>query len=200
MNALLSDFEKYIHFEEKDYIVQLAIVHAQFEILHPFLDGNGRLGRILIPLFLFEKELLGSPVFYMSEYLEANRIEYYEKLRGISEQNNWQEWIEFFLNAFIVQAKSNSKKAEDIINLYNTMKKRIHDFNFKDSFSILDALFSMPIFNTSNFINISNINKKTVNRILNKLEEEKIILLIEKYSGQKPNIYIFPELLSITER
>lgn len=195
----LSKFEKYIHFEEKDRIVQLAIVHAQFEILHPFLDGNGRLGRILIPLFLFEKKLLANPVFYMSEYLEANRPEYYSKLRNISDHQMWQEWIEFFMRAFVTQAKNNTKKAEAIIELYEKMKRVIHDFNFRDSFPTLDALFSAPVFNSSDFTKYSKINRASENRYLNKLEEENIITLIEKSSGRKPNIFIFPELLSIVQ-
>lgn len=195
----LSDFEKYIHFEEKDRIVQLAIVHAQFEILHPFLDGNGRLGRILIPLFLFEKQLLGSPVFYMSEYLESNRKEYYERLRNISNNNQWQEWIEFFLKAFISQAQNNVNKAENILGLYESMKRRIHELKFRDSFPVLDALFSMPIFNSTDFIRFTGLPKTSSNKILNILEKENMILLIEKSSGRKPNVYLFPQLLSITE-
>lgn len=195
----LHHFEEYIHYEEKDRIVQLAIIHAQFEILHPFLDGNGRLGRILIPLFLFEKQLLGSPVFYMSEFLESNRKEYYERLRNISNNNQWQEWIEFFLKAFISQAQSNVSKAENILGLYESMKHKIHDLKFKDSFPVLDSLFSIPIFSSTDFLRFTGLPKASTNRILNILENEKIILPIEKSSGRKPSIYIFPSLLAITE-
>ena len=92
----LSNFEKYIHYEEKDILVQLAIVHAQFEIIHPFVDGNGRVGRILIPLFLYEKRLLSLPMFYISEYFETNRDEYYDRLKAITSEKRWEEWIEFF--------------------------------------------------------------------------------------------------------
>ncbi|MGB6038127.1 MAG: Fic/DOC family N-terminal domain-containing protein, partial [Cryomorphaceae bacterium] len=85
----LYDWEKYLHLDEKDVMVQLAIVHAQFEILHPFMDGNGRIGRILIPLFLFHKEIIHQPVFYMSQYLETNRQAYYDALKSITDSNNW---------------------------------------------------------------------------------------------------------------
>lgn len=199
LNSYLSDFEKYIHFDEKDRIVQLAIVHAQFEILHPFLDGNGRLGRILIPLFLFEKQLLSNPVFYMSEYLEANRSEYYSTLRNISNNNEWQEWIEFFLKAFIFQAKNNVNKAEEIIKLYENMKRTIHSLNFKDSFPVLDTLFYMPIFNTSDFINFSKISKATALRILKILVNNNIISNIQESRPRHSAIYIFNQLLDITE-
>ena len=90
----LSNWERYCHYEEKDSLVQLSVIHAQFEIIHPFLDGNGRLGRILIPLFLKEKKLLKYPSLYVSEYFEKNREEYYKKLRNITEMGKWNEWIE----------------------------------------------------------------------------------------------------------
>src|SRR3989338_1678207 len=123
----LTNFEKYIHYDEKDRLVQLATVHAQFEIIHPFLDGNGRLGRILIPLFLYEKQVLHSPMFYISEYLESNRDEYYARLKAISEEKAWDDWIEFFLRAIIEQAKANSVKAKSILDLYEKKKTPITD-------------------------------------------------------------------------
>ncbi|MBF0541247.1 MAG: Fic family protein [Nitrospirae bacterium] len=116
------NLEKYIHCDELDTLVQLAIVHAQFEVIHPFLDGNGRVGRILIPLFLYEKKLLKSPVFYISEYLEANREIYYDRLNQISHNDNWDDWIIFFLTAIIEQSRSNTLKAKAILDLYEKMK------------------------------------------------------------------------------
>ena len=83
------EFEKYIHFDEKDYLVQLAIIHAQFEIIHPFWDGNGRTGRILMPLFLYYKKVLHLPMFYLSEYFELHRNEYYNNLQNISQNDDW---------------------------------------------------------------------------------------------------------------
>ncbi len=197
--TFLSDFENYIHYEEKDRIVQLAIIHAQFEILHPFLDGNGRLGRILIPLFLFEKKLLSSPAFYMSEYFEANRRDYYETLRNITNNNQWQEWIEFFLTAFISQARKISDKSTKILDLYNHMKHIIRGLNIRDSLPVLDTLFYMPIFTSRHFISYSGIPKATALKILKKMEDKDLIILLEKSSGRKPNVYIFTHLLSIIE-
>ena len=85
----LRNWEQYIHHEEDDGLVQLAIVHAQFELIHPFLDGNGRVGRILLPLFLSQKGLSSSPMFYLSEYLESHRDVYYDRLRAISHEGDW---------------------------------------------------------------------------------------------------------------
>src|ERR1700754_3533735 len=91
--------EKYLHHNEPDVLVQLAVVHAEFESLHPFLDGNGRLGRMLVPLFLFERKLLHVPMFYLSEHLESNRQLYYDKLLAVSREDDWTGWCEFFLTA-----------------------------------------------------------------------------------------------------
>jgi Fic family protein len=85
----LDNLEKYVRFDEEDRLVQMAIIHAQFEIIHPFLDGNGRVGRILVPLFLFEKGQLSSPMFYLSTYLEAHREVYYDRLQAISRDGDW---------------------------------------------------------------------------------------------------------------
>src|SRR4030042_1620362 len=118
----MSAWEKYLHAEEKDRLVQLAIAKAQFELIHPFLDGNGRIGRILIPVFLFEKGLLSSPMFYLSSYLEEHRDEYYERLLAISRRNDWNGWIRFFLTAVRDQAGINAEKTRSITALYDRMK------------------------------------------------------------------------------
>lgn len=194
----LSNFEKYIHYDEKDRLVQLALVHAQFEIIHPFLDGNGRLGRILVPLFLFEKRLLDSPMFYISEYFEANRDEYYGRLDTITKVKKWESWIEFFLKAIIEQAKNNSQKARTIMELYQTKKERIREVT-RSQFviKVLDALFARPIFSSSDFIRDSNIPKASAMRILAALERDDIISVFRKGSGRKGNIFIFNKLIQI---
>jgi len=108
---------KFIHSDFPDKLVQLAIVHAQFEVVHPFLAGNGRIRRLLIPLFLYSKRLLNKPSFYISEYFENNRGKYYNRLLCISEHENWQGWIEFFLKAVIVQSDVNTERAKRIMKL-----------------------------------------------------------------------------------
>jgi len=96
VDELMSNLEEYIHSDEKDPTVQLAIIHAQFEIVHPFLDGNGRVGRILVPLFLYEKKVLHEPMFYISHYFEKHQEEYYKVLRSISKSGDWENWVSFF--------------------------------------------------------------------------------------------------------
>ncbi len=193
----LSNLEKYVHCEEKDRLVQLAIIHAQFEIIHPFLDGNGRIGRILIPLFLFEKKLLSSPMFYISAYLEARRQEYYAKLRAVTEENDWSGWIQFFLTGIIEQSKANTKKAKTILSLYDRMKMEIPKFTYSHAIQALDALFTRPIFNSKDFIKGADIPKRSANRILEKLNEQNIIKIIKEGKGTRPPVFIFSELIEI---
>lgn len=196
----LSNFEKYVHYDERDRLVQLSIIHAQFEIIHPFLDGNGRLGRILIPLFLFEKNILHSPMFYMSEYLEKNRDEYYSKLNGITEENKWEEWIEFFLKAIVEQAKNNSLKAKSIMDLYNQKKVIISDITRSQyAIKILDTIFANPIFSTSYFIKYSGIPKITAMRLLKKLRNNGVISTLEIGRGRVAEILIFDKLIKIVD-
>jgi len=196
----LGNLENYIHYKEKDRLVQLAVVHAQFEIIHPFMDGNGRLGRMLIPIFLYEKGLLSSPMFYISAYLEANRSAYYARLQDVSETQAWARWIGFFLTGIREQACENASKARAIIKLYEVMKRIIVDLT-RSQYAIqtLDSLFQMPVFGTPNFATYSGIPRKSASRILRQLREEGYLITIRGASGRRPAILAFPRLVSLAE-
>ena len=194
----LDNFEKYIHFDEKDRLVQLAIIHAQFEILHPFLDGNGRIGRILIPLFLFEKKILNTPMFYISAFFESHRDEYYDRLKGVTDNKDWEGWIKFFLQGVIQQSETNIDKAGSILQLYEMMKEKMISITHSQySIKALDNLFDMPVFSSTDFIKNSNIPKASAKRILNRLEESDIIDLLAEGAGRRPALYIFKQLIDI---
>lgn len=197
----LDEWEKFINSDFDDLLVQLAIVHAQFEIIHPFLDGNGRLGRLLIPIFLYSKEYLSQPIFYLSEYFENHRDEYYNHLRNITAENNWQDWIKFFLNAIIEQSKINTQKINQILELSHRMKNVIQETTKSQYTSnIIDTIFSRPIFTTTTFSKFANIpNRKTANSILQKLAEKNVIKLTREASGNRSNLYTFQELLDIID-
>jgi Fic family protein len=196
----MDNLEKYLHVEEKDRLVQLAVAKAQFELIHPFLDGNGRIGRILIPLFLFEKGLLSTPMFYLSSYLEEHREEYYERLRGISGQNDWNGWVSFFLTAVRDQAKINTEKASEILALYGRMKEKVQEA-IRSQYIIraIDALFDRPFFSTMDFIEHSKIPSDSARRILKALKASGIIRDLRKGRGRRTAIMEFTELMKITE-
>ena len=201
MSDHIAKLEEFISSDYLDPLVQLAIIHAQFEIIHPFNDGNGRLGRMLIPLFLYQKKVLQRPMFYLSEYLEEEDAEYRDLLLSISSHNNWQGWIEFFLKAIHIQAQRNNHKAKLISNLREKMLPIFQD-KTRSQFSqaALDAFFNKPILNSTDFIKLSNIkNRTTANGILKILTDEDLIKIIKHGSGRSPSIYVFPDLLNISE-
>ncbi len=165
----LEAWQKYMAGNDIDTLVQTALVHAQFELLHPFKDGNGRIGRLLIPLFLYQKKKLSQPMFYLSSYLEKNREEYYIRLQNISKDNDWNGWIEFFLIAITEQAKNNNNTVRAIMELY------------------------------TDFIQRSNINKQTATGLLNQLKEAGLITELKPSSGRRAAVLCFPKLLNIAE-
>jgi Fic family protein len=198
----MSNWEKYYHSDRPDLLVQLAIVHAQFEIIHPFLDGNGRLGRILIPLFLFEKNLLSQPVFYLSSYIEENKDKYVETLRAIGRTPDaWNNWIEFFLTATTEQAEANLNAARGIIDLYEHLKARVIALTHSQfAVPLLDALFERPIFSSSELAGRPGLpSKQVIMTLLGKLKEAAILHVLREASGRRPQILALPELLNLCE-
>lgn len=196
----LQAFETYLGCDDFDALVQTAIVHAQFELIHPFKDGNGRIGRLMIPLFLFQKRALASPMFYLSEYLENHRDLYYARLRAISRDGDWTGWVEFFLDAIVAQARSNTDKARQIMTLYEEMKQRVAELTRSQySIQLLDTLFDRPIFQSGDFIQRSHIPKETAAPILRKLREAGILHPLREASGRRPAILAFRDLLNRAE-
>lgn len=196
----MSAFERYIHAEAPDTLVQLAILHAEFEALHPFLDGNGRLGRMLIPLFLWQRGLIRAPMFYISAFFEANRDEYYERLLAVSRDGAWTDWCVFFLRAVQSQAEANQAKAADVLRLYGTMKARVAEVT-RSQYAIhaLDWIFERPIFKSTDFVSHGGIPEATAKRLLAELGNAGILDPLRKGSGRRASVLMFTELLSITE-
>lgn len=197
----LQAWESYLEINDIDPIIQTAIVHAQFELIHPFKDGNGRIGRLLIPLFLYSKDRLSSPMFYLSQYLEQHREEYYARLRAISQNNEWTNWISFFLRAVIAQASQNTQTLKQIMSLYEATKKQISELTRSPhSAQLVDALFDKPIFTTADIAQRANIPKPTVHKLINTLLEEGVLDTVREAAGRRPAILTFAELLNILER
>ncbi len=196
----LEAWQQYLATDDFDPLAQAAIVHAQFEILHPFKDGNGRIGRLLIPLFLTSKGRLSSPMFYLSAYLEAHRPEYYARLTAITREGDWTGWIAFFLQAITEQAISNIERVRAILRLYEDMKTRVRDITrSQHSAQIVDALFDRPIFRIGDFAQRAGIPKPTAHPLLRQLLEAGTLKQLREGSGRRPAILSFPELLNIAE-
>lgn len=193
---LMSNLEHYIHSEEKEKLVQLAIIHGQFEIIHPFLDGNGRVGRILIPLFLEQAGILDYPVFYISSYFDLHREEYYNRLNSITSDGDWEGWIKFFLSALNEQAIGNTTKVRSILGMYTQMKQDLPSY-LKSRYTIqaLDAIFQRPLFNVDEFARVSGIPKISAYQIINTIREKGVLRIYREGAGRRPRILIFHQLI-----
>ncbi len=204
LTEFLEKWEKYTCYDDSDFLLQMAIVHAQFELLHPFKDGNGRIGRLLIPLFLFQKKTLSQPMFYLSEYLEAHREEYYERLKSISQDGDWTGWIIFFLKAVTMQAKDNSARVKSIMALYEETKIKIQETTHSQyAVYLLDAIFDKPIFKASDLVKKLNekhdIHIKTTPGLLRQLKEVGILKDLQSASGSRSAVLYFPQLVNIAD-
>jgi Fic family protein len=196
----LQAWERYLSGQDVDLLVQAAIMHAQFELIHPFSDGNGRVGRLLIPLFLYHKRVLATPMFYLSEYLEAHREDYYACLQGLSRARDWTAWVAFFLDAVQRQAVANTDKVRAIMDLYERMKQRIIDLTHSQyAIAVLDSLFDRPVFRSSDFVQRSGIPKQTALPFLRKLREAGVLRTVREQSGRRPAILAFVGLLNCAE-
>jgi len=200
----LQAWEAYLGYDDVDFLLQAAVAHAQFELIHPFKDGNGRIGRILIPLFLYQKRALSQPMFYLSEYLENHRDEYYQRLKAISAEGDWNGWIAFFLRAIADQALQNSKRVNAIMALYEEMKVAIQEATHSQySVHLLDAIFSKPIFRTSDLAQQlaaeHGVHEKTTPSLLRQLKDSGILREIQPGSGRRAATLCFPRLLNLAE-
>lgn len=199
----LDDWEKYYHRDSPDSLVQLAVIHAQFEIIHPFLDGNGRLGRILIPIFLFERGLLSRPTFYLSGYFDAHRDQYFDRLRALSgPENAWNAWVEFFLTAVEEQARLNAEKARAIADLYERLKRRVIDLTHSQyAVPLLDQLFRKPIFSASSIVfeGRRQPSRQLLSNQLRRLRDAGILKEVRPGRGRRAQVLALPELLDLCE-
>lgn len=209
----MSNLEKYINEPEDNLneLIRIAIIHAQFETIHPFLDGNGRIGRILIPLYLYDKSVLKRPIFFLSESLEKDKFKYYKLLNdvrvSISEDNyesdfgvakkNWCEWIKFFLEAVTTQSQKNIDLIERIDTLYeetiDSLRKVIGSDRVID---IARFMLKNPIFTKKKMSEELGYPVSTVGNYLSKLENENIIFSDGRVRNKKYYLYSLIEILN----
>ena len=196
----LEAWSNYIDREDFDALAQAAIMHAQFELLHPFKDGNGRIGRLIIPLFFYAKQRLASPMFYLSAYLEEHRDEYYERLGAISREGDWTGWISFFLRAVIAQARDNNRRVKEIMALYEQVKDQVRELTHSQySVQLVDGLFSRPIFRVTDMVTQTGIPKPTLHGLLRALDGHGVISTVRQGAGRRAAILAFPALINIVE-
>lgn len=196
----MSAWERYSHEDAPDRLVQLAILHAEFEALHPFLDGNGRLGRMLVPLLLWQRGLIRRPMFYISGWFEARRDEYYDRLLAVSRDDDWTGWCCFFIEAVKVQAEENLTRTQAILKLHGDLKRRLPELTrSQHAMRALDWIFARPIFRAPDFIADAGIPAPTARRFLKVLRQGGVLRDLRPGRGRRAAILAFPALLNIAE-
>lgn len=199
--ALYSNFDRYLNTPtaERDPLVQIAVAHYQFEAIHPFMDGNGRVGRLLIPLFLYQRGVIARPLMYMSKYFEENRRDYYDLLANVSYERDWTAWTRFFLDGLCEQANDALKLGHDIIELRESIYKKLRQFNSPSSLNLLDAIFQHPYFTPTTIRQVSGIKtQQTVLTLVQKFHEAGILEDIIP-DRRRNKIYSFKPLLDLIE-
>lgn len=197
----LNRWEAYWHADAPDPLAQLALVHAQFEILHPFIDGNGRIGRMVIPLFLYEKKILSRPCFYLSAFFESRRDEYIARLRDLGHPGSWTRWAAFFLEGVAVQAEANTQKARAIQDLYERLKKQTLALTHSQfAVPLLDFMFQRPIFRGSDVAKAPHMpSVPMIATLLGTLKENRILHTIRESAGRRSQVLALAELINLCE-
>ena len=202
MLTAMSDLEKYINSDDTlDPLIQAALIHYQFETTHPFLDGNGRVGRLLITLFLMEKDILSTPALYISYYLKMNRIEYYDRMTQVRRTGDYEQWISFFLQAFADSAEDASHTIDRLTALHDKSTKLFDSLTKRQRTSVLKVfsyLESNPIIDIQKTATTLEMSYNTVSKVVSILIEDGILKQTDK-SG-KAKIYSYTEYLDILRK
>jgi Fic family protein len=189
---------QYIDQSKHPALVKTGITHVEFEALHPFKDGNGRIGRMLITLMLWASGTISEPHFYISGYLEENKDLYIDTMKNVSKDGDWESWCSFFLKAIEQQAIRNLSVAENIRKLYEEMKAVFSDvLSSKWSVKALDFVFTNPVFRNNKFAANSGISPASTARFTRVLLEKNLILTLEEASGRRAALYSFEPLMRL---
>ncbi|WP_417080043.1 Fic family protein [Hominenteromicrobium sp.] len=202
MLTAMSDLEKYINNDDSlDPLIQAALIHYQFETIHPFLDGNGRVGRLLITLFLMEKGILTTPALYISYYLKMNRVEYYDRMTQVRRTGDYEQWVTFFLQAFADSAEDAIRTIDQLTALHDTNLLKFDTLTKRQRSSVLKVftyLESNPIIDIQKTADFLKVSYNTVSKIVSILIEKGILEQTAK-SG-KAKIYSYTAYLNILRK
>ena len=195
---LLADWEKYANSDvEIPPLIQCGVLHYQFEAIHPYPDGNGRLGRLLITLFLCAKKVLPVPLLYLSAYFERKRTEYYDHLLQVSTTGDWEPWLRFFLEGVEEQALDAVERLRKIRDLHEQYKTTLQAFNASgNALRLLDELFANPYMTVPTASRILGITPQGARGVLDKLTKGRIV---QFYSGTWPRFVVARELLALID-
>jgi Fic family protein len=183
MRQALDDFERFFHRGDRQpVLIEAALSHAQFETIHPFLDGNGRVGRLLITFLLVHRRVLRAPLLYLSHYLKLHRTEYYDRLTAIRVRGDWEGWLRFFLEGVATTAEEAADTAERIFELRETHRRLVMEETGALGLRLLSALFDRPLVNVNYLTRVLDVSFPTANRLVARFEE---LGLLREVTGQR---------------
>ena len=202
ISELISDIEFFANDEQNllPDLIKIAIIHYQFETIHPFLDGNGRVGRLLITLYLVSKGILKQPILYLSDFFEKNRMLYYDNLTRVRTHNDLTQWLKFFLTGVIEMSKKGVATFDGILQLQKNLEIKIQSLGIRSNEvrKVIDYLYTCPIIDASKISSITKKSKATNYKLLDDLE--KLEILKETTGAQRNKLYAFNEYLTLFEK
>ena len=201
MQNAMSDLEKYINTDDDlDALIQAALIHYQFETIHPFLDGNGRVGRLLITLFLMDKGILTTPALYISYFLKKNRVEYYDRMTEVRTKGNYEQWIIFFLQAIMESAGDATSTIDELITLHDTNTSVISKLGraSKNTMLVFDYLESNPIIDIGKTAEALSITFNTASSAVRRLVDADI--LVQTGGGGRNRTFAYEAYLDILRK
>ena len=199
MQDALDQLEKFLHADtDLPPLVQLALIHYQFETIHPFLDGNGRIGRLLITLFLCERGILTKPLLYLSAFFERHRREYYERLLQVSQKGAWGQWIQFFLQAVVNQSSDAVQRSRRLLDLHQDYHRTSLEKHLPPTAGqLIELILMRPVLNLRIAQELLGVTFPTAQKAIRVLEDEGI--LVEITGGKRNKTYAAEEILRILE-
>jgi Fic family protein len=196
---LIGDLENFVHNKEIFFpeLLKIALIHYQFETIHPFLDGNGRVGRLMITLYLVNKGILKKPILYLSDFLETHRRHYYENLMLVREKNDISQWFKFFLVGVIETANKGIQTFDNILQLQKQVDLEIQKLGSRaaNAQKITNYLYQKPLINAEKIVEIASISYPSVYKLIEDLE--KLEILKEITGGQRSREYIFDKYINL---
>jgi len=200
MHEALGQLEKFLHSDDNiPSLIKIGLIHAQFETIHPFLDGNGRVGRLLITFWLCQQEILSQPLLYLSYYFKQNRLEYYDRLMAVRTKGDWEGWLKFFLKGIAQVSDESINSAKEIIKLRDQYTKIVHQKKKTSYQKLLDILFEHPILTTTKASELLDITYPTANSIINDFCHWGILKPRDPSKKRNQN-YVFHRYIEILQR
>lgn len=202
MEKALGELELFLYEDDElPALVKIALIHAQFETIHPFLDGNGRMGRLLITFWLCQQEILTKPLLYLSYYFKQHRTEYYDRLMDVRKKGNWEDWIKFFLRGVAEVADESTSSAKAILQLKEESSSVLYskDRNNSNYQRLLDVLFERPYIQRNDIVSILGVSNPTAGSILDAFCELGILLDLTPQKSRN-KLYAFAKYIDILNK